>query len=118
MSDRDHLEAARRLRAALDRTGDALLAARLDDLLAAERELADPRAAWPAGTAIGGDHRAPLAAETDRLRASLARCRRLGATLAAIAGASAGPGWARDYDRRGTERPPAVRGGLALEARV
>ena len=118
MSDRDHLEAACRLRAALDRTGDALVAARLDDLLAAERELADSVAAWPTLTAIDGGRRTPLRAEMDRLRASLARCRRLGATLAAVAGASAGPGWARDYDRRGTERPPAVRGGLTLEARV
>ncbi len=119
MSDCEHLTAARRIRAALDQASEALVGARLEGVLAAEEPLASSVAAWPAAGTAGGPDREPLRREMIRLRASLDRCRRLGAGLAAFAGTSSSvSGWARGYDRSGAARACAVPGVRALEARL
>jgi hypothetical protein len=119
LSDSDPLAAARRLRAALDHVADALVHARLDGVLEAERPLATAVATWPAGPVAGGPDREPLRQEMVRLRTSLERCRRFGGVLTAFAAASSrASGWARGYDRRGAAQLREVPDVRALEARA
>lgn len=94
-TDRHCVEAARRLRIALDGVAGALTAAKVDDLVAAEGHLATAVAAWAreASSARRPSDSQPftrdeLLEELRRLRASLDHCRRLGAALNAFAGAS------------------------------
>lgn len=68
------------LRERLDETADALARADLARLLSSEMQLQSALAALANYCSIAGD-KATLGAELDRVRVSLARCRRLGATL-------------------------------------
>ena len=71
------------LRERLDETADALMHADLERLLACEVHLQAALAALATQSGASGD-RESLAAELNRAKTSLARCRRLGATLTDI----------------------------------
>ena len=119
LSNSEHLAAARRVRAALDHVADALVNARLEGVLEAERPLATAVATWPAAAVAGGADREPLRQEMVRLQTSLERCRRLGLVWTALAAASPrASGWARGYDRRGAAQSREVPAVRALEARA
>jgi hypothetical protein len=114
-----HLTAARRIRAALNQAANALIDARLDDVLAAEGPLAAAVATWPGPPTAGGADRNQLRLEVVRLRTSLERCRRLGLVLNTFADASLSvSGCARGYDRSGAARSRTVPDARALEARA
>jgi hypothetical protein len=68
------------LRERLDETADALARADLVRLLSSEMQLQSALAALANCCSVAGD-KATLAAELERVRASLVRCRRLGVTL-------------------------------------
>lgn len=112
-------DAVRGLRSALDRVGDALAGANLDDLLAAEELLA--RAVAEAhdqlGTA-GQVHDAErLRREVLNLRAALQRCRRLGLSLGEFAMFSlTSQGATSGYTRQGETK--ALLSGSAVDARA
>ena len=80
-ADDQHLAAVNRLRAVLERLASALAAARLDDLLEAEQEIARSLAALPNSTSLRAADQNGLAQELAGLRRALVRCRRLGQTL-------------------------------------
>jgi len=110
---------ARQMRTALNRAGDALVNARLDGMLDAERMLAAAVAMWPQAMPAGLD-RGELRREMQGIRPALERCRRLGLALSAFANAScSATGLGRGYDRTGVAQAraiPQVR--AAWEARV
>lgn len=78
------LQAAVRLRRALDRNASALALAQLDALLAGQAALQDAVTSIPAATDLAAEDRSLLRAELDAARDSLARCRHLGASLTAF----------------------------------
>lgn len=78
------LQAAVRLRRALDQNASALAAAQLDALLAGQTALQDATASVPSTANITAEDRRLLRAELDAARDALARCRHLGASLSAF----------------------------------
>ena len=101
--------AARALREALDRLGDALSSAHLDGVLAAEAGLSAALA--NAGAVSAADPSDALARvaiqELQRAQAALGRCRRLGASLNDFVRIRGGEVAAADpYDRTGHRAPP------------
>jgi len=72
--------AAALVRERLDETADALAHADLARLLSCEMQLQSALAALANSSTVAED-KETLAVELERVRASLARCRRLGATL-------------------------------------
>jgi hypothetical protein len=108
------LEAAVRLRTALEGAADALAAANLDLLLASEAAIEDALADLPPLEGLDGPDRAALRAELDRVRAELLRCRRLGSGLGDFIRVS--------FDAQGRGggygRPDAAYAGHALNERV
>lgn len=72
--------AAALLRERLDETADALARADLGRMLSCEMHLQSALTTLANSCAVAGDREA-AAAELERVRVSLARCRRLGATL-------------------------------------
>jgi len=80
-ADDQHLAAVNRLRAVLESLASALAAARLDDLLETEHELARALAVLPNATGLRAADQNGLAEELAGLRRALVRCRRLGQTL-------------------------------------
>lgn len=76
------LDAALRLNASLDEVAAALAAPDADALLAAEAGLAAALTAFTSLPSAGPDDRHPIAAEVVRARATLVRCRVLGAAIA------------------------------------
>jgi len=112
-----YVAAARRLRAAVERTAGALAGAELAELLDAERQLADALVSVPAtGPGSTGDGRA-LGRELAGLRLALVRCRRLGQTLNEFVRLSfAAQGQTSSYDQLGGTPPgPSIR---VLETRA
>jgi hypothetical protein len=86
--DDQHLASVKRLRAVLESLASALAAARLEELLEIEQELARSLAALPdSGGHLAGDPKG-LARELTGLRRALVRCRRLGQTLSGLLHAS------------------------------
>jgi hypothetical protein len=83
---RSLLEAAVALRTSLERTGNALATPRLADLLESEADLAAALAVLPKGRAGAGADRGRILHELACARQELARCRRLGASLADTVG--------------------------------
>jgi|GEM_PF-2668862 hypothetical protein len=120
--DNEHeaIEAARRLRAALDAGSEAMRDARLDGLVAAESRLAAAVASWPGADACRPPaDRSLLRDEVARLQSSLERCRRLGLLLEAFAAASLSVRAASSgYDSKGSTPVPALGGRPAIEARA
>lgn len=109
--------AARRLTGALDEVSEALAAADLDRLLAAEAVVAAAVAAFTPPFPPPSDPDS-LTAETAALQRALARCRRLGAALDDVVHASrtaVEPTAA--YDRSGRERA-GLSTPTAWEARI
>lgn len=96
-----------RVRQLLDGIGDALVAGRVDHLLATEAALADAvdtLSRLPASISSSHDltAREPLRAELCACRVALARCRRLGASLQALASATlVADGRSGGYTREG-----------------
>jgi hypothetical protein len=78
------LQAAVRLRRALDQNASALATAQLDALLAGQTALQDAITSIPRISDISADDRRVLRAELDAARDALARCRHLGANLTAF----------------------------------
>jgi hypothetical protein len=108
----DARDAALRLNASLDEVAAALAVPDADALLAAESGLAAVLAGVTGHILASGD-RTGLAAEITRARATLARCRVLGASLADAARLALGAqGRAADYRRSGelTEAAHDTRG--------
>lgn len=101
------LDAAVRLTASLDEVAAALAAPDADALLAAEAGLASALAGLGEPfDEVPGD-RARLAAELIRARATLARCRILGSSIADTTHiALAAQGHLSDYSRSGAVAPP------------
>jgi hypothetical protein len=105
-----------RLRAALDEVGDALSAASLDRLLGVEPELA---LALESVSRLTGAPRHPeFRAEVESIKASLLRCRRLGAALQDVTRISLDPSGSRGYGRGGLAPSPVVERAGTLETRV
>ncbi len=75
------LHAAEGLRRALTQVADALAAPNLETLLAGEAAVESALANLPNLTALSADERTRVRLELERARASLLRCRRLGAAL-------------------------------------
>lgn len=95
-----------RLKTTLDEIGDALVAGRLEELLSAEPVVERMLARWPARLGTEVDRRA-LAMDVARARASLLRCRRLGASMHDFARMLAETrGALQGYDEAGREREP------------
>ena len=84
-------QAVTRIEAALREVADALAAADLDRLLAAETGLGDALGQLGVTTPLEASERAELREAIDRAHSTLLRCRRLGAGLTTFARASAGP---------------------------
>lgn len=115
------LEATARLNASLDAVAAALSAPDADALLAAETGLAAALAELTRPSTVAADERAILAAEVIRARATLARCRILGASVADATRLSlAAQGRAGDYGRSGEPAPSSPDGarGHHLRARL
>jgi hypothetical protein len=115
--DDQYLAAMKRLRAVLESLASALAAAKLEDLLETEQELARSLAALP----VSGGHPAEdpkrLAQELAGLRRALVRCRRLGQTLSGLLRASASSqALGAGYDHAGLV--PAHTGMRVLEKRA
>jgi hypothetical protein len=104
------LEAIVTLNTSLDEVTRALAAPDADALIAAESRLASALADLAPPSPLAADTRPLVAAEVARARASLARCRILGAALAdATRLVLAAQGHAADYGRAGgSAAPPAV----------
>jgi hypothetical protein len=116
-ADDPHLAAVNRLRAVLESLASALAAARLEDLLQTEQELARSLAALPNSTSLQPGGRRELAQELAGLRRAVVRCRRLGQTLSdllrvSVSSRALGAG----YDQAGLV--PAHAGMRVLEKRA
>jgi hypothetical protein len=115
------LDAAVRLNASLDEVAAALAAPDADALLTAEAGLASALAELGVSTDAGPADRARIAAEVARARATLARCRVLGAAISdATRIALVAQGRAADYTRSGgpTPAPAGEARGRRLQARL
>lgn len=97
------VRAAKRLRLALDRVVEALLGARLEDLLSAEEQLAAALSgAGQVHEAASGD-RLALEAEIVGARAAFEKCRQLGAVIRQTSDAClAAQGRGGEYTRAGS----------------
>lgn len=104
MTPQEATSIVRRLRAVLEPLGDAIATADLNALLRLEPELAAVMSSTPIPERGGKPHPA-LRAEIASARATLLRCRRLGAALVAFRrfGLQA-RGVGSEYDRVGRER--------------
>src|SRR5512143_4010429 len=112
---RSLLGAAIALRTSLERTGNALSAPRLADLLESEADRAAALTVLPRGDAETGGDRDRVLHELARARQELDRCRRLGASLADTMNQALGdPG---DYGRRGHPGDPVAAAARTLHAR-
>jgi hypothetical protein len=116
-ADDQHLAAVNRLRAVLESLASALAAARLDDLLETEHELARALAVLPNATGLRAADQNGLAQELAGLRRALVRCRRLGQTLSdllrvSVSSRALGAG----YDQAGAV--PVQTGMRVLETRA
>ena len=93
------------LRLALDRLGESLAHAELDELLAAETQLEAALTTLGGLLTSGASIDPDLRAELDGVRASLVRCRRLGNSLGEFVRLSLQAyGTDERYDRRGRGR--------------
>ena len=108
------LAAAARLRDALERTAGALASPDLDALLACESAIEGALADIPPFAGLPAEDRRAIRLELDRARATLLRCRRLGAGLREFVRLSF------EAQGRGTGygRPEPRYAGLALNTRV
>jgi hypothetical protein len=100
------LAALRRVRQALDATGNALAAGRLGALEASEADLAEAASSLSPhlGSTLDPSERGALREEVARTRAALRRCDRLGGSLADFVRiALVAQGRAGAYDRGGHE---------------
>jgi hypothetical protein len=114
------VEAAGRIRAALDDGSKAMTDVRLDGLVSAESRLAAAVASWP-GAEVSGPpvDRGPLREEVARLQSSLERCKRLGLLLEAFATASlSARAVSGGYDSKGSAPLPSLGSRPSLEARA
>jgi hypothetical protein len=75
------VQAANRLRGALELAADALASPRLDTLLACEAAIEEALSDLPPLDHLTQSERALVRGELDRARAALLRCRRLGSSL-------------------------------------
>lgn len=75
------VQAAARLRQALEGSADALAHGRLDSLLSGHAALQDASAAVPPSPRLSPEDRMALHVELDAARRALARCRHLGQSL-------------------------------------
>ncbi len=78
------LQAAVRLREALDQTAAALAEGRLEGLLAGEAALQDASAIIPSASDLPAGERQALRVELESASRALVRCRHLGASLTAF----------------------------------
>jgi hypothetical protein len=77
----DAITAVARLRAALERTADALVRPQLDSLLTSESEIELALAGLPPINTLSADERQAVRVEVEAASRALLRCRRLGAAL-------------------------------------
>jgi hypothetical protein len=118
MSDygRSLLTAATGLRVALERAGDGLATARLDDVLDSEIALAAALAVLPTERGDADADRDEILRELVKARSALTRCRRLGGALAEMVRVSLGAqGKVGSYGADGRQRTGSAPN--ALEAR-
>ena len=108
------LQAALRLRTALEQTAEALASPRLEALLASETALEDALGEFPRLEGLDAAGRALVRAELEQARLALLRCRRLGSALGDFVRLSF------DAQGRGSGygRPSVVYAGHALNERV
>lgn len=113
------LDTTARLNASLDEVAAALSAPDAEALLAAETGLAAALTELARPSTVTADERSALAAEVIRARATLARCRILGASAADVALLSlAAQGRAGDYGRSGEPAPSSPDGALRHHLRA
>ena len=108
------LQAAARLRTALEQTAEALASSRLDAILASESAIEDALGELPPLDGLDDAARARVRADLEQARLALLRCRRLGSALADFVRLSF------DAQGRGTGygRPSIAIAGRALNERV
>ena len=111
------VEAIAALRATIDLASNGLVRAHLDDLLAAERALAEAVGNLPEPRSITAEDHDRVREELKQLASSIARCRRLGLALNHFARlASSAPGGPGTYDRTGRAPLDAAVGRLEANA--
>ena len=107
------LQAAARLRRALEQTAEALASPRLEHLLASETAIEEALGELPRLDGLDAAGRAAVRHELERARLALLRCRRLGSALGDFVRLS--------FDaqgRGGYGRPSVTYAGRELNARV
>jgi hypothetical protein len=109
------LAAVARLRAALERTADALAQPNLETLLAGESEIEVALAELPATFELAPEERRAVRVEVEAAHAALLRCRRLGAALDSFVRISLDAQGLTEY---GPRKIAASYAGQALDARV
>jgi hypothetical protein len=107
------LQAAARLRLALEQTAEALASPRLEALLASETAIEEALGAFPRLDGLDAAGRARVGEEVDQARLALLRCRRLGSALGDFVRLSF-----EAQGRGGYGRPSIAYAGHALNERV